>query len=118
MNDREKKVYQDLANTGSKIQLIIIDFLDDVTDIAVLEDGGILTVSEPFLEADKKDIKIDHIVSWESDEYREMWKKSCRNFTALLERKKLVDTMISPMFWKSRRRIPLLQKWKNTLSAI
>ena len=43
VNDREKKVYQDLANTDSKIKLIIIDFLDDVTDIAVLEDGGILT---------------------------------------------------------------------------
>ena len=98
VNDREKKVYQDLANTDSKIKLIIIDFLDDVTDIAVLEDGGILTVSEPFLEADKKHIKIDHMVSWESDEYREMWKKSCRNFIALLEKKKCGIALIQSRF--------------------
>ena len=85
VNDREKKVYQDLVNIDSNIQLILIDFLDDVTDIAILEDGGILTVSEPFLEADKKDIKINQVVSWDSDEYKEMWKESCRNLIALLE---------------------------------
>ncbi|HBI60191.1 MAG TPA: hypothetical protein DDY31_03095 [Lachnospiraceae bacterium] len=85
VNDREKKVYHDLLNLDSSIQLILIDFLDDVKDIAVLEDGGILTISEPFLEADKKDIKINHIVSWNSDEYKKMWEKSCNNFIGLLE---------------------------------
>lgn len=85
IDDGKKKVFQNLENLDKSIQLIMLDFLDDVNNIAVLGDGAVMTASEPFLEADIENIRIDHIVEWESDEYWDMWKAACHNLIKCLE---------------------------------
>ncbi len=85
VDDGKKKVLQNLKNLDKGVQLIMLDFLDDVKDIVVLEDGAVMTVSDPFLEADIENIRIDHVVAWRSDEYWDMWKTACHNLIRCLE---------------------------------
>ncbi|MCI8508635.1 MAG: glycosyltransferase family 2 protein [Lachnospiraceae bacterium] len=84
-DDQTKTVFRNLTHLDRDVKLIILDFLDDLQDIVLLKDGNVLTYSEPYLEAYKENIEVDHIVSCMSEEYFSMWKKSCNNFINCLE---------------------------------
>ena len=85
LNDQMKMVSKNLAHLDSSIKLVMLDFLDDLQDVVLLKDGGVLTYSEPFLEADISNLEVDHIVLCMSEEYYSMWKKACDNLIKVLE---------------------------------
>ncbi|MDE6626713.1 MAG: glycosyltransferase family 2 protein [Lachnospiraceae bacterium] len=84
-NDQRKTVLEKLKNLDKDTNLVLLDFLDDLQDIVILKDGSVLTYSEPFIEAQKQNIDIDHVVSCMGKEYDVMWKKACDNLICYLE---------------------------------
>jgi len=85
LNDCEQTVKKRLQSKSDDIDYVILDFMDDVCDVLILEDGSILTRSEAYEEAQKENISVKEIVKGISVEYFEMWKIACGNFCELLK---------------------------------
>lgn len=62
-----------------------IDFIEERYDIAQLEDGNYITLSEAFFNSKVEGIEIKREIKSDSKEFMELWKEKCQEFVILLK---------------------------------
>lgn len=90
---REEKIKMDFEgqlriNLCSKKDLpdfFFIDFIEERFDVAELEDGNYITLSDAYLESEVSGIKIKRKVIAGTKEYMELWKKKCEELVNFLK---------------------------------
>ncbi len=89
LKDYRGELLQLLKTDNEKPDFFVIDFLEERFDICKLEDGNYITLSEAYLDSKVNGINIKQIIKAGTDDYMELWKEKCKDFTIHL--KKFID---------------------------
>lgn len=74
-----------LLNKGELPDFIFIDFIEERYDIAELDDGNYITLSEAFVASEIPNLHIKRKIQACSEEYMDIWKEKCENFVKVLK---------------------------------
>jgi glycosyltransferase involved in cell wall biosynthesis len=67
--------------------LILIDFMQECTDILVLNDGNMVTKSEALMEYGLEKLEdVSRCIQWNTEEFWDLWKQKCRELIELLKK--------------------------------
>lgn len=86
-NDIEGEICHILGKASEQIDFFFIDFLEERYDVAELENGNYITLSEALADSSVEGLKIQKILKAGTEEYFEIWKQSCRKLAELLKEK-------------------------------
>lgn len=93
VDDIEGKFVSMLKDSAEKVDFIFIDFMEERYNIAELEDGNYITLSEAFKDSFIEGQNIKRVIQAGTSEHYTIWQKSCMKFVKIL-RKKYRDKQI------------------------
>lgn len=85
--DMEGSFFSKLENTYEQIDFLFIDFLEERYDVAELDDGNFITLSDAFLKSSVGGVNIKRIIRVGTNDYWEIWKRCCKKLSELLKEK-------------------------------
>lgn len=99
---RREKIKNDIEGTLCKlleenlkpVDFFFIDFLEERYDVAELDDGNFITLSEAFSDSIIEGLNIKRVVKAGTEEYLKIWKKSCKKLAELLKEKYTYNQII------------------------
>lgn len=88
------ELQQLLKDRKDRPDFFVIDFLEERYDIAKLDDGNYITLSEAFYDSKVNGLNINQIIKAGSYEYLDLWKKKCKEFAGQLKQFISTDKII------------------------
>lgn len=92
--DIEGELYSVLEDDSCRTDYFFIDFLEERYDVAELEDGNYITLSEALEDSIVEKMNMKRVIKAGSEEHFEIWKQKCKKLVGLIKKRYTYEQII------------------------